>query len=330
MHSRVETKVPMLRGENENTRKKKVVFFLKLLFSLTLIGFLLAVKASPRDILEVLAGVDVGLLGLALSLHAVGLLVSAYRWQILARAQGDEIPLGVLVKSYLVGTFFSQFLPSSFGGDAVRIWDGSKYSRSLARSSAVVIVERLTGIAVLFGFAFLASLLRLDMAAEVPVVWVSLVLGFCGLAAVAVFLLPAGKKLTDGLIGRLLPLKIRSGIGEFRRSVLHYKSQPRPFLLAMIWAFILQVNVVVFFYLIGLAFRLEIAFLDYFIFIPIVLLIQVIPVTINGLGLREGAYIQVFAFYGISPHTAFSFSIVDVGFRLLLGLAGGVLFAVRK
>jgi glycosyltransferase 2 family protein len=311
-------------------RKKRIVFFLKLLFSLTLIGFLLAVKASPRDILGVLAGVDVGLLGIALSLHAVGLLVSAYRWQILARAQGDDIPLGVLVKSYLVGTFFSQFLPSSFGGDAVRIWDGSKYSRSLARSSAVVIVERLTGIAVLFGFAFLASLLRLDMAAELPVIWVSLVLGFFGLAAVTVFFLPLAERLREGFPGRLLPSKIRIGIGEFRRSVLHYKTQPRPFLRAMVWAFVLQINVVFFFYLIGLAFRLDIAFLDYFIFIPIVLLIQIIPVTINGLGLREGSYIQIFAFYGISPHTAFSFSIVDVGFRLLLGLAGGVLFAVRK
>jgi glycosyltransferase 2 family protein len=310
--------------------KKRGIVFIKLCFSLALIVFLLTVKTSPRDILEVLVGIDVLPLAVALSLHIVGLLVSAYRWQILAQAQGDDIPFGVLVKSYLIGAFFSQFLPSSFGGDAVRIWDGSKYSRSLARSSAVVIVERLTGIVVLFVFAFLASLLRLDMAAELPVVWVSLVLGFFGLAGVIVFFLPPAERLREGFLGRLLPSKIRIGIGEFRRHVLHYKTQRRSFLRALIWAFILQINVVVFFYLIGLAFRLEISFLDYFVFIPIVLLIQIIPVTINGLGLREGAYIQIFAFYGISPHAAFSFSLVDVGFRLLLNLAGGILFVVRK
>lgn len=317
-------------GTTPEARKKRIAFFLKLAFSLALLGFLLIFKASPGDILQVLGGVDIVLLCFAFSLHAVGLLISAYRWQILAGAQGDEIPFGILVKSYLVALFFNNFLPSSYGGDVIRVWDGSRYSQSLAKSSAVVIVERLTGIAVLFLFAFLASLLRLDMAAEIPVVWVSLVLGLCGLAAVGVFFLPVAERAAAGLAGRLFPAKIKTGIGEFRRAVLHYKTQRRLFLKALVWAFALQVNVVVFFYLIGRAFHLDIAFLDYFIFIPIVHLIQIIPITINGLGLREGSYIQIFAFYGISPQTAFSFSIVDFGSRLLLSLAGGVLFAIRK
>jgi uncharacterized membrane protein YbhN (UPF0104 family) len=93
---------------------------------------------------------------------------------------------------------------------------------------------------------------------------------------------------------------------------------------------LLQLNVILYYFLIGLALHLNIQFIDYFIFIPIVLVIQIIPITINGLGLREGSYIEIFKFYGISPQAAVSFSLVDVGFNLVLGLIGGIIYVSRK
>ena len=70
---------------------------------------------------------------------------------------------------------FGQVEPEArFGGDAYRIWDGSRQSKSLVRSSAIVIVERMSGILILFLFALLASLLRLDMVRRVPLIAASL------------------------------------------------------------------------------------------------------------------------------------------------------------
>jgi uncharacterized membrane protein YbhN (UPF0104 family) len=112
--------------------------------------------------------------------------------------------------------------------------------------------------------------------------------------------------------------------------VLLYKDKKSPFLKAFMWAVVLQANVVFYFFLIGRAFRLEIGFLDYFIFVPILLLVQTIPVTINGLGLREGSAIEIFKYYAIPSATAFSFSLVDVGFRLILGVIGGTIYVLRK
>jgi len=311
-------------------RKNLLVLFLKLIFSLSILVFILTTQTSLKDVGAVLKGVSPYWLVLSFSLHAFGLFASAYRWQILVRAQGDEVPLGFLAKSYLVGTFFNNFLPTRFGGDIVRIWDGSRYSKSLLKSSAIVLVERFTGIIVLFLFALLASLYRLDMARQIPVIWISLLLGVFGLALLISFFLPFFGKWLAAIPSRGLLGKLRTKIILFRETILFYRTQKALFLQATFWAFLLQLNVILYYFLIGKALHLRIHFIDYFIFIPIVLLIQIIPITINGLGLREGSYIEIFKFYGISPQTAFSFSIIDVAFVLVIGIIGGIIYVSRK
>lgn len=315
-----------MKGKTRNT----IILGLKFIFSFSIIAFLLIKITSARDILGVLQKTSLFWLTISFFLQGIGLLISAYRWQILARGQGDNLPLGFLAKSYLVGIFFSNFLPGSFGGDIVRIWNGSRYSQSLLRSSAIVVVERLTGIIVLFLFAFLVSLLRLDMAQKIPVVWVSLILGFLGLLFIILFFLPSFKKMVERMPEKGVLGKIKEKFLSFREAVLVYRQKRRPFFKALIWAFLLQLNVIVYFFLIGKALHLQIHFLDYFIIIPIVLLIQIIPITINGLGLREGSYIEIFKFYGITAGVAFSFSLIDVFFRLITGIIGGIIYALRK
>jgi len=311
-------------------KKSTVLLLLKLAFSLSILVFILTTQTSLGKIGGVLQNVNPYWLLLAFSLHALGLYISAYRWQILARAQGDEVPLVFLAKSYLVGTFFNNFLPTRFGGDVVRIWDGSLYSKSLVKSSAIVLVERFTGIIVLFLMAVVASLFRLDMARQVPVIWVALLLGLMGLLLIAAFFLPVFARRLGALRLHGFPEKVRNKILIFRETILHYRTQKGPFLRATLWALLLQLNVILYYFLIGRALHLEIQFIDYFIFIPIVLVIQIIPVTINGLGLREGSYIEIFKYYGILPQTAVSFSLVDVAFNLVLGAIGGTIYVSRK
>lgn len=312
-------------------KKKKFSFLLKFAVSAALlVFFFLAKKISFAAIGRELRGVSWGWLALAFSLNAIGLLVSAYRWRILARALGDEIPIGFLVRSYLVGMFFNNFLPTRFGGDVVRIWDGSKYSRSLVRSSAVVLVDRATGIIVLFLFALAASLFRLDMARKIPVIWAALLLGTAGLLAVVLFFLPSAGRMIERLPARGILRKLRATILELRTTILAYRKAPRAFAAASVWAVLLQLNVVIYYFLIGKALHLTIPLLDYFIVIPIVLLVQVIPISVNGWGVREASYIGIFAFYGIAAAAAVTFSLIEVAFGLIVGLAGGVIYIARK
>jgi uncharacterized protein (TIRG00374 family) len=312
-------------------RKDLWTLALKLIFSFSILAFLLIKEVRIKDIPDALANIDIFWLVLSFSLHALGLLISAYRWQILIRAQGDLVPLGFLAKSYLVGNFFNLFLPTRFGGDIVRIWDGSRYSQSLLKSSAIVVVERFTGVIILLSFALTVSLMRLDMAQGLPIIWISLIVGSIGLLAAVLFFTPIAAFFLEKIPEKGVLPKFKSKILEFRRVVLVYREKKRAFFLALFWAFLLQVNVILHYYLAGKAFHLGIPPLDYFIFIPIILLILTIPVTISGLGLRELLFILIFATYGIAEHVAISFSLIaDFGFTLIIGAIGGIIFITRK
>jgi uncharacterized protein (TIRG00374 family) len=302
----------------------------KFLFSFALLAYIFTRKTSLSQVLLTLRHVDLPWLLISFSLHAVGLIVSAYRWQILIRAQGDDVPLKLLAQSYLVGTFFNNFLPTRFGGDVVRIWDGSKYSQSVVKSSAIVVVERLTGLLILFLFALGVSVIRLDLAHQSPFIWVALCFGAIGFAAVLAFLLAPWPVFFGRLLKsqRFQPMVAK--IIAFRETIINYRQQKAAFTRAMLWALVLQLNVIIYYFLIGQSLHLKIPWLDYFMVIPVVHFIQLIPITINGLGLREGAYIEIFAFYSIPAQVAFSFSMVDVGFVLILGLVGGVLYVLKK
>lgn len=312
-------------------RKGLLTIALKLVFSLSIIIYLLLKVVPFQEVLGALKYIDFFWLALSFSLHALGLIISAYRWQILIRAQGDEVPLGFLAKSYLVGNFFNLFLPTRFGGDVVRIWDGSRYSRSLLKSSAIVLVERFTGIIILLIFAFTASLFRLDMARRLPIIWISLLVGLFGLFAAFLFLTPLARILLLKIPEKGVLLKIKAKALEFHQTVLVYREKKSPFMLALFWAFLLQVNVILHYWLAGKAFSLDIRLVDYFIFIPVILVILTIPVTISGLGLREVIFIEIFKSYGIASQIAFSFSlIVDFVFTLIIGSLGGIIYALRK
>jgi glycosyltransferase 2 family protein len=310
-------------------RRKTLSTLLKLGFSFGILAWILA-KHDLAAILRHLHGAAWPWLAVAFALNGVGLLIRAYRWRILALPQGDDLPVGFLFRSCLIGEFFNNFLPSSVGGDAYRIWDGSRRSKSLVRSSAIVIVERMSGILILFLFALIASLLRLDMVRRLPLIAASLGLGLGGFAALGLFFLPVvGRFLrrpaAPGFFGRA-----RSKAAEFRDVIIGYRNHPRDFLRATAWAFLLQVNVILYYNLIGLALGLKVPLTDYFVFIPLVLIILLLPITINGLGVREGIYISIFSFYRIAPEAALAFSFIGVAFSLLVSIVGGILFATRK
>lgn len=312
-------------------RKGLLTLALKFIFSFSIIAYLLLKVVPIQEVLDALKDIHLFWLALSFSLHALGLIISAYRWQILIRAQGDDVPLGFLAKSYLVGNFFNLFLPTRFGGDVVRIWDGSRYSRSLLKSSAIVLVERFTGIIILLVFATMASLSRLEMARRLPIIWISLLVGLLGLLAAFLFLTPIVRILLLKIPEKGFLLKIKANALEFHKIVLVYREKRTPFIRALFWAFLLQVNVILHYWLAGKAFSLDIRLVDYFIFIPIILLILTIPVTISGLGLREVIFIEIFKSYGIANQIAFSFSlIVDFVFTLIIGVVGGLIYVLRK
>jgi hypothetical protein len=246
------------------------------------------------------------------------------------KAQEIKVPFLFFIQSYLVGAFFNQFLPTRFGGDMVRIYDGSRHTKSLLKSSAIILTERVNGILILLLFAFLASLFRLELSTKNPIIWISLAIGFGGIVLFIILLSSPITNLINKLRVKGLLGKIKEKINFFRESIIVYRRKKKEIMMVTFLSFLLQVNVIVHYYFIGLALRIDIPFSDYFIIMPVVLLLISVPVTISGWGVREGALIEIFRFYSYSPNYAVSFSLIDVAFNLIIGVIGGIVYWLRK
>src|SRR5262249_57193363 len=89
-----------------------------------------------------------------LGLYLVMIFISAWRWYVLLKAQHIAVPFGTVVQSYLVATFFNNFLPSNIGGDVVRIRDTAPHAGSKTLATTIVLVDRGIG---LLGLIFVAA-----------------------------------------------------------------------------------------------------------------------------------------------------------------------------
>jgi len=310
--------------------RKTLSNLFKFIISAGIISYILIYRVSLKEIFTTLSSVNPFWLILSFSLHSIGLSISAWRWQILMRAQEIEVPFLFLTKSYLVGAFFNQFLPTRFGGDMIRIYDGSRYTGSILKSSAIILTERANGILILLLFAFLASIFRIELTEKNPVIWLSLLIGFGGMIFLLFLLSPFITKLINKIKNKGFTGKIKEKIIFFRDSIIIYKKRKKELIEVTLLSILLQINVIIHYYFIGKALNMDIPFVDYFIIMPVVLLLISIPITISGWGVREGALIGIFQFYSYSPDFAVSFSLIDVAFNLIIGLIGGIVYWLRK
>ncbi|NER32087.1 MAG: flippase-like domain-containing protein, partial [Symploca sp. SIO1C4] len=110
-------------------------------------------KTNLTEIFLAAKDTNIPLLMAALFIYFLSYYIRSHRWRLLLRAQGVNASIPDLLKSYMVGIFFSNFLPSTLGGDAVRVYDAWQLGASKSRAVATVIVDRFLGLLGLMLFA---------------------------------------------------------------------------------------------------------------------------------------------------------------------------------
>src|SRR5262245_22735270 len=185
--------------------RRRVVLALEIIVSVGLLTFLF----SRVDVAALWAGArqaSAAWLAIALGLYFVNVVTSAWRWQLLLRAQGVQVPGRTLLSSYLVAGFFNNFLPSNIGGDVVRIRDTARPARSKTLATTVILIDRALGMLGLVLVAAIGATVASSMAGHGPSpIWPSWL--WAGFLVSAAATAPA-VLLPDG-VGRLLrPLTI--------------------------------------------------------------------------------------------------------------------------
>jgi len=313
--------------------KRKVLFFLlKFLFGFGLLFYLIFFSARPQGIVAVLRNVSWPMVLMAFSLHIFGYLFSALRWKLILDEKRADYSLWQLIQSLLVGTFFNHFLPTRFGGDVIRIRDTRDIEQGTTASLAVVVYERMNGIVALLLLAMLSSFVKIRFIKDLPLLYVSLLISLFGI----LLLLLAWKKLPRGFLAgircqRPWLQKTLQQLDMFHGIILDFLQHRRLSKKVFYWALLLQFNVIVHYFFIGQALKMDrIPLVDYFFSIPIMLFILSFPISINGIGVRDFFLIKLFVFYKYPASYAIAFSLLDVAFNLLLGIIGGLIYIFRK
>ena len=287
----------------------------KVAVSVGLLAFLLRridLAATGRFIM----GVDKPLLAAAVMLYLAGQVLSALKWRRLAVAVGFTDPPARFVAYYFVGMFFNAFGFGTVGGDFVRAFylSGTTGRRALALNT--VVADRVSGLLVLLGIAFASLVVFHEYELPAALYW--------GVLAMSSALLGGWR-----LLPRVLPWFV-SRENRLRRIVEEglapYWSDGA--LLAEVGCIALafhlsQIGVLV---VLTRALALDVPWSYCFVFGPLVNILTAVPVSLNGLGIREGGYVFFLSHIGVGRESAIAFALTWFAVVLVCGLAGAVVY----
>ncbi len=312
--------------------RSRLPLILKVVISIALIGYLLFIQIDNiDDIWLAMTQADPILLALAFSLNTIGYLLCSWRWQILLRAQQFAVPLIELIRAYTIGIFFNSFLPGVMSGDLIRAMDISDRVPSYTRSFLILFVERLTG---MFGLLLIAVLalpaIGWEVVSRSGIGWLLLAVAVVLVAITAIFLSRHVRAAATGL-GSLRGLKRLSGIMDrISETSAAFSERMRVVYGCVGISFIFQANVVCHYWLIGLALGIELPLTAYFAIIPVSLFVMMIPASVNGIGIREQAFIYLFGQFGVAAELAISLAWIAFAMVMLQAVVGGIIFATRN
>lgn len=255
-------------------------------------------------------------------------LLSAHRWRVLLYAQRILLGFKRVVTIYFVGFFFNNFLPAGVGLDLTRAFYAARDSGKKAESLASVIVERVLGFLGLLLFALFAlgSFLKDPEGAR----FFLIVLGGTGLLLILAYLFLKRElaRRFRPLFGRIGFLNLGERVKKLYNSIYLYKDKRGASLGAVLYSVILQGLLVLDNYFVGSALGLDISPVYYFAYIPIICIISMVPISINGLGVREGSYVLFFGRAGVANSQSLSLSLIFFFIGVACSLIGGFLFPI--
>ncbi|MGB9711070.1 MAG: lysylphosphatidylglycerol synthase transmembrane domain-containing protein [Thermodesulfovibrio sp.] len=252
--------------------KKYIKFFIRFAVTVLLILYLFK-KIDITHVLNTLFLINPLIFLSASFLYILSSYISTLRWKIFLPQQ--HLKVSELFSLYLIGSFFNNVLPGIIGGDLIKIFM-IKEKAGLKKALASVFMERYTGLfaLLLIGFAFFCLFYK-----NLPqhrLMW-SVPLSFLSFILASLFLL---------LLGKIKFFK------EFHDYVLSFTR--KQILQAIFYSFLVQFTIIVSVYVIFLGIDISVSFIEVCIFLPIIILISMLPISVSGIGVREWCFIIFF------------------------------------
>jgi uncharacterized protein (TIRG00374 family) len=315
-----------------SNRRRVWLWILKILVSSGLL-YLLLRQLDTSHLLRLMRDASFGWIVVALLLYFVMLVISTWRWRLLLGAQRVHLPFRVLLNSFLVAIFANNFLPSNIGGDVVRIRDTARAAGSKTLATTVVLADRGLG---LLGLAFVAAfgstLAARSSDALGPmgpsILWVGLAvaLGLC----VTVLAIP------ERVVRLAKPLRmfhaewVDKRTDLLTRALIRFRQAPVTLVSGFISAIAVQAILVAFYVAVAAAIDVRVPLGHLAILVPVSFLVQMLPVSVNGLGVREATFGVYLTRIGVQLESAVALSFIGAALVMIFSLSGMAAYFARK
>jgi uncharacterized protein (TIRG00374 family) len=267
-----------------------------------------------------------GWLLLSATLVGASGLISAAKWNVLLKVKGIPFSFRHLLHVIWVSNFFGDFLPASVGCDALRIAAITRGTSRTPQAASTVLVDRLLGVLALGVMASLGGLwaaVRWDT-------WDVLLAFLIPMGAVLVvpwlFWSRRGRRLLSFTLKRLRWLPGRRFAERLSAAVRSYRRARRALAVAGGFALATQIIRVFFFVALAHAIGVQLRLSDAFVLVPPIWFILMLPITVSGIGLQEGAFVLLLGRVGVDPAAAFGLSVASRLVTLAVHLPAPALF----
>ena len=281
---------------------------------------------------ERLQTVRIGWVVLGAVVYAGGQWLSAWRWWLLLRPIRLDVPYLRIVAFYFIGMFFNIFLPTIVGGDAVKAILLTRETGAPARSTMSVFMERNVGLFALLTIATAAAFVAPPVRVEgFNLLQLTLLVFAVFIAANIVLANRPAYRLVDYLVA-LTPLaRLRSRAASLYEALVPYRETRWRGLVAAATAqsFLFQAVVILVVFLNAGALGLSVPVSVLAVFVPLISLAGMLPISVNGLGIREALYLLLFGRIGVPPDAAVSMALLYFAVTLAASLPGGVVYALQ-
>jgi len=315
--------------------KKSIIPILRILIT---VGFLIFVihkaglfsEQGRTGFLNLITRASTPFIILSLTMSFLLNLASAVKWYMLLKSRGIKVGLGRIFAYYQIGKFYNLILPTSMGGDVVRIYELGRYTGKKAETIASVFVERFTGMIMLTVVSLCAVIINLKTY-NIPLITGSLI--FCILIIAVIGWLVIDNRpfeFVKNIINQRMPFlnRIFSKIAKIHAAVGEYKNDSTALWVAMLNSLIFYSLAVVNVWVSAMAFNQDVNFIGILVAVPAILLIMNLPISIGGIGLMEFAYTVTFEMIGYSSALGLSTALLIRAKTFLDGGIGGLIHLV--
>jgi uncharacterized protein (TIRG00374 family) len=257
-------------------------------------------------------------------------IIGVFKWWLLLLIKNCRISYWRMFIINYVGGFWGLVLPSSVSSDIVRGYYLAKHIKSVSLTVATMALDRYVAVFALIVLGCISGMIVGDSlfqhARQISIA--------IFLFTILVSMLAGSRRVVKKIMFSAPPAwrekKWYLTLRAFTETVLEYKQHPWILVISLVSSFILQAIRVLIFYVAALAFGVQISVLYYFIFVPLILFLMMLPISFNGLGLREGGFVAFFALLGMEKHTAFVISFAVSLITTLTTAIGGIIYLLDK